>query len=288
MKKSSPKGRIIKAPFVDESCLNRFCLLDIETYEEIIKEKEEREEEEAERSAVREDTGEAKDKETEPVVPEEVLEEEKKKAYEEGFKKGYDEGFAKGIEKGKKEGFEKGYAEGLSKGVEEGKRQGFEQGFSQGRKEGFVEGKSEGRRLIEERYKSILENAEKHLGELERLKKAFEERIRSVEEILVDSIILAVKKLFFVIPERDMVLGMVRECVERLSEDQKAKIRLNPKDYKLVEGHIDVPSFVEVVPDESIRRGGCVVELETGSVETSLKERLEEFEEIVLKKLNGE
>ncbi len=286
MKKSSPKGRIIKAPFVDETCLNRFCLLDIEAYEEAVREKQ-GEREEAEDVAVRED---AKGLEEEPdlIIPTEVLEEEKKKAYEEGFKKGYGEGLAKGIEEGKREGFEKGYAEGLEKGIEEGKNRGFEEGFSQGKKEGFAEGKGEGRRIVEERYKNIIENAQRQLEELERLKNTFEEKIKSVEEILVDSVILTVKKLFFVIPERDIVLGMIRECIERLSEDQKAKIRLNPKDYSLIKGHLDVPSFVEVVPDDGVRRGGCVVELETGSVETSLRERLEEFEEIVLKKLNGE
>ncbi len=291
MRRSLPKKKVIKAPDVDDACIDRFSLVEIEDYRERVEEEGEAEPEEQQEEVQLPEEPSRGDE-----GDEEKLKEELESARREGFEKGYREG----LERGKKEGYEEGYGsgyeegfargkeEGYREGREEGKREGYKEGFSLGKKEGFEEGKREGRDLVEKRYGDILSRAQEQVSALVALRERFEEKLRAAEDELVSSVLLMVRKLVFITPPEEMVRNMVRECLDRLVEEQSAKLRLNPKDYTLVSDKLEFPSHVEVVQDASVPRGSCVVEMETGSVETSLSERIRDLEEIVLKKLNGE
>ncbi len=284
MKRSSRKvKKIIKSHEADEKVIGGFCLISIE--DELPEEKE----------SVEEEVEETVEEKSEPLFDEEEIrrrvEEELAKVKDKAYSEGYRRGYSEGLSKGKKEGFDKGYGEGYEQGKEEGKKEGFQagyqEGYEKGTRKGFEEGKRAGREAIQKRYDAIVGRAEENISSLSELVRQFEQRLSEIEDLLVDIVVTAMQKLFFYVPEEEMIRNTVKEMLSRIEEGLKAKIYLNPKDKDLVEGSLDLPAVVELVADSSLKRGSCVAEMETGSLETSLKERLKDFEEIVLKRING-
>ena len=273
MKKSSRSRRIIKADEIDEGRLGKFCLISVLDEQQSDSEKISEEEVKEVSESVKESSKIKLD-----------LEEEVKRKLDQARKEGFEKGYKEGFEAGRKEGYEKGRQEGIN----QGRKEGFDKGFKDGFDRGFEEGKAEARRVIEERYNSILDRAAESIETLCDLQREFRERLRLIEDLAVSVVCTAMKKLFFVVPEEEVVANTVRELLDRVAEGQKVKLKLNPKDYDVIKERLSLPDTVSVATDSSLKRGACVVETTTGVIETSVEERLREFEELVLSKWRGE
>ncbi len=289
MKKSSRSGKIIKSHEVDDDRIGGFCLLTIDG--EVVKPSVEEEQEEETEQEKQSDQTEASKQAVSEQDLERIYQEARERGYREGYEKGFKQGRTEGLKKGYSEGFAKGKEEGFkagkSEGIEAGKEEGFELGKREGYSKGFEEGKAEARRIIEDRYRKILQEAQRSLNELSDLKKRFEDVLASSEDLLLEVVITAMQKLFFYIPPEKIVRETVRELIEKLSDNHKATLFINPRDAKFIED-LEIPPWLEVKEDGTLKRGACVIETEAGSIETSLCARLKEFQEMVLKRVNGE
>ncbi len=248
MKKSSPKKRILKNREVDELKLGSFCLIDIDGSFNV----------ETEQKKPFENTDDAGSVDI-------SLEKELKRAYDKGFDLGRREGFEKGKEEGFKVGYEKGYEEGRIKGLEEGRR------------EGFLEGKREGRNTILKRYNELIDSFNKLLSDLDAVKSKWRQDLYNSQDKIVDLVLLVLRKLIVAIPEKDKVKAVVEACLDKVVDMENVKLKINPKDWELIEEQVQLSPSVKLELDETLKRGDCVIETESGSVETKLEERVKEL-----------
>jgi flagellar biosynthesis/type III secretory pathway protein FliH len=104
------------------------------------------------------------------------------------------------------------------------------------------------------------------------LEHAHGEMLRGASESIVEIALAVARRLvgeeLALRPER--VREIVDEAIERVRRAKGARVRVHPEDaQQLVDLH------VHIVEDDSITRGGCLVESELGDVDARLEVRLE-------------
>lgn len=139
----------------------------------------------------------------------------------------------------------------------------------QARKAGFAAGEAEGKAQLAEK-----------LAELERKREQF---FSTVEPEVVRLCIAVAEKVIGQIATENptVVQQVVRQALERSLGD-RIIIRLNPEDHKVVidEGYefrdvLDRTKRIVFKEDDTIQKGGCVVETEVGTIDAQLETQLE-------------
>jgi flagellar assembly protein FliH len=186
---------------------------------------------------------------TEPPI---MCTKESAEAIKEVQQQGYTEGHAKGYT----EGHAKGYSEGMATGYEQGHRQGFDIGCREG----------------EEASARMLEITENFSQELQR---ADEQIAQDLLDLALD---IAKAMLKTSLPvRRDLLLGLVSEFIrESYGEQSSVQLHLNPADVDLVKGETSKPLADldwQIVANDKIERGGCLVETKTTQIDASLPTR---------------
>lgn len=92
----------------------------------------------------------------------------------------------------------------------------------------------------------------------------------------------------------EMILGVVHNALGHLVDKQKVTIRVNPADAKALRDKSDewaeaagAGSTVEIVEDVRIKRGGCLIEGESGSVEAQLDRQVEMIEKALVEAVHA-
>jgi len=93
--------------------------------------------------------------------------------------------------------------------------------------------------------------------------------------------------------ERDVVAAMVREAVARVKHDEAVLVRLHPQDCALLRGKVgdlrgdpegEEQHFkVELVADDKIALGGCMVETDGGLLDARLETQMERLRAALLR-----
>lgn len=134
---------------------------------------------------------------------------------------------------------------------------------------GYAEGESKGLAKVTEK-----------LLELERLRERFYEGVEP--EVIKLAMSIAEKVIGKLAAEnQDMIKIVVRQALERTLGD-RIVIRLNPEDHRamMAEGcdfreSLDRTKRLTFREDESISRGGCIVESEVGTIDAQLELQLD-------------
>ena len=166
---------------------------------------------------------------------------------------------ASNIERAKKEAYAKGYSEGIKEGTED-----------------------ERKRLFQ-----AAEALANSMKELDRLRK---EILESNEEKILNLVFSVTEKVIHreVTTSRDIVYDVMKSAIKQVIDKEGIKVRLNPEDYRYIlemnPGIID--SFddirnMSVVEDNSIRRGGVVIETSSGEVDARLDQQLHEVRKAI-------
>ena len=161
--------------------------------------------------------------------------------------------------------------EGLKNRVSQIERDAYEKGFSQGQKDGFALGK----KRLEESAKRL----EAVINSLSGLKMRLYRE--SEEEILRLAIEIAKKIVHRELTvDTDAVLRTIRKATDFLNERTSIRILLNPADMDKVEEAVPQLKVekkiesVELVPDPSVSRGGCILETGFGTVNATIEDQL--------------
>ncbi len=90
---------------------------------------------------------------------------------------------------------------------------------------------------------------------------------------------LALRALY---DDGDTLAGVIGAAIDRAANDAKLKIRINPEDEELLAGEWKTITGgrrgnleIELVPDEEITRGGCMIEAGGGRVDATVEHRLD-------------
>jgi flagellar assembly protein FliH len=105
---------------------------------------------------------------------------------------------------------------------------------------------------------------------------------RTLEQQLVELALAVAARVVAREVERDpgLVVGVVRDTLAELQDATVVRVRVHPEDHALVEPHWESlrqqrgSEQGQLVADEHVRRGGCVVETAIGRVDGQLDTRL--------------
>jgi flagellar assembly protein FliH len=155
-------------------------------------------------------------------------------------------------------------------------REAFAKGYAQGERAGLEAGAK--------RTEAMLRRVAQTIEELAGLRQTI---VRETERQMVQLALLLARKVVTreLAMDPDLVAAMAHVAVARLGESTPATIRLNPEDYAVVtagRGPGWAGAQVQVVPDASVARGGCLVESEFGLVDGTLDAQFAELTRALL------
>ena len=178
-----------------------------------------------------------------------------------------------GISGGKKEraGNNSIHAE-LAAKSEKAEKETYAKGFSEGLRAG-AEG--ERRRLSE-----AMEALANSMRELDRLKNGC---LEGHEEKILNLVFSVTEKVINreIATSRDVVHGVLKSAIKQVLDKDGITIRLNPEDYRymmeinpgIIDGFDEIRNM-SIVEDNSIRRGGVVIDTSSGEVDARLDQQL--------------
>jgi len=159
----------------------------------------------------------------------------------------------------------------------------------EGRQAGLEEGRLAGREEVDQAAERLLALVQ----ELDRLRA---ETLAEVEEEVVGLVVLAASKIAAREIKTDprLVVNLIKEAVEGLSRPVRLKIRVNPQDLELVEDYkarlkVERPELqrIELAADAEVPFGGCLVESESETIESTLESRLASLDQVMEQALKG-
>lgn len=156
-------------------------------------------------------------------------------------------------------------------------RDAFAKGYAQGERAGTEAGAA--------RAEAMLRRLAETLDELQRLRG---DLVRRTERDVVELALAIARKILHreAALDRDLLLAMARVALDRLSDATAASIRLHPDDYATAmagRGPVAAsPHGVQILADPSVRRGGCVVRSDVGSVDVGMAAQLDEITRTLL------
>ena len=166
----------------------------------------------------------------------------------------------------------------------------FEQDIEVRRREAIEQGRAEG-------YRAGVEEAQALLGEriadwdrlLGGVRQAAGETIGGLEEASVAIVFEALLKMIGrAATDKEAIKGMVRQVLAQAKDSRAVIIKVAPRDYALIKDSkgdlIDSDSTsIEVVADDRIEFGGCLIETETGSLDGRLQIQIQRMYETLMR-----
>ena len=155
-------------------------------------------------------------------------------------------------------------------------REAFTKGYAQGERAGLEAGGK--------RAEAMLRRLAQTLEELTGLR---DNMVRQTERELVQLSVAIARKVLQreVTVDPELTAALAHIALERLGGAAPATVRLHPDDYANVTAGQVVPlggRQVEILPDPSVSRGGCLVESEFGFINASVDAQVDEIARAVL------
>ncbi len=148
---------------------------------------------------------------------------------------------------------------------------------------GYADGKAEGLKAAEEQCRGYLER----LAELARSATIDrDEMVRSAEQDLAALALEIASKVLRreVAADPSVVLTMVESALEKVGGTDSVRILVHPEDAELVRerwsdlrGAVAFGANWEVIGDERVDRGGCIIETKSGMVDSRIEAQLAEI-----------
>jgi len=145
---------------------------------------------------------------------------------------------------------------------------------------GYAQGERAGAEASASRSEVMLQRLAQTLDDLQGLRS---DLVRRTERQVVELSLAIARKVLQreVSLDHDLLLAMARVALDRLADMATASIRLHPDDYASVmlgRGPSPVTTDgVQIVADAAVRRGGCVVQSEFGSVDIGVATQIDEL-----------
>ncbi len=150
---------------------------------------------------------------------------------------------------------------------------------------GYAQGERAGNEAAASRAEVMLRRLAQTLDELQSLRT---DLIRRTEREVVELSLAIARRVLQreVSLDHELMLAMARVALDRLADVATASIRLHPEDFNVTvaaRGSSAVASHgVQIVADAAVRRGGCVVQSEFGSVDVGITAQIDELTHALL------
>lgn len=168
----------------------------------------------------------------------------------------------------------------------------FEERLTAEFKAGFDEGRRQTEKHLRGEMEKQLAETQTQLHELLANIPSALERFRSSAEKHVVKLALAIAERIVkreVAMDNELVVRQIGEAVKRIVGIERMKIRVNPKDETLVRNYrtrilasTDAVRELAIEADETIARGGCIIESDSGNVDALIATQFERVETALL------
>ena len=181
--------------------------------------------------------------------------------------------------------------------LEEARQEGHKQGYDAGYNEGVEQGRIDGENAVRNEMKdAILQANSKAEKTIQDAKIQTQEYFIKAEDDVVKVVMMAIEKIipqhFLDVPE--VILPVVRDAINHVRDQKEIKVHVEPDSYDLIlmaRGEFqsmltDGAAILEVISDESLRPGDCLIETPNGGVDARLSTQIEMMKDAVKKVLN--
>lgn len=208
---------------------------------------------------------------------------ESAKLYEQSKKNG----FAEGLQQGMTEGKQQGFSEGKEQGFSEGKAAGFDAGKKAGYMEGFMQGEQTVRREMDSAVQQAAEEAANIIAEANR--QAQLTILSTEKQILNLAVAIAEKILAYELDTNSQaVVSIVKKALDKVRDQTQITIRINPADFAIViaakhefEAILQREQSVEFSADQTVSRGGCVIDSAFGSIDAQKETQMQAIRALI-------
>ncbi len=167
---------------------------------------------------------------------------------------------------------------------EEYKEKGYQAGYTAGYQEGYKKGEEEAKAIIEE-AKTIKEEI---IKEKQRMYK-------EAENDIVNVILHAVEKIVgkYVGEDKDIILNLIKKGMENYNAFDKVTVRVSEEDYEhciknkdKILKDIEFLDDVNILKDLSLKKGDCVIETNSGVINSGVSTQLKALKNLFVGVLN--
>jgi len=160
-----------------------------------------------------------------------------------------------------------------------------EQAFEEGKAAGIAESQEAARAIIEEIESKMKTEVQERLAE--QIKQELIDRekyFKSLEEDFYQTIIFIVKKVLAAEINSNpyLIINTIKQAISHISQRDGIKIRVSPDNYEYVSSNIyafnhhhDGTYKVEIIADEHIKTGGCLISTKSTIVDAQIEKRVE-------------
>ena len=147
--------------------------------------------------------------------------------------------------------------------------------------EGFIKGEAAGTESERNRLRNTFDTFDKTISELRELK---ENLCIDIEKGAVKLALAIAEKVVYheVSVNKETLLGVLKGALEKVIDQEKIKIRINKLDLQFINesgcqisGLTDKLKDVIIEGDDTITRGGCVIETGFGSIDARIESQLQ-------------
>lgn len=164
--------------------------------------------------------------------------------------------------------------------------QAHEEGYQAGHEKGFSEGYEEGEKAANDDLKEIIANANaKAEKTIQDARNATADYFVRAEDDVARILMMAIEKVLpqhFIDVPKD-ILPVLREAINHVRDQKEIKVHVEPNSYDLVlvaRGEFqsmltDGTAVLEIVSDDALKPGDCVIETPNGGVDARLSTQIE-------------
>ncbi|WP_413783239.1 FliH/SctL family protein [Caldanaerobacter subterraneus] len=161
---------------------------------------------------------------------------------------------------------------------------GYEEGYSAGYEEGYKKGEEKAQALIEE-AKALKEEI------LEEKKRLYKE----AESDMINVILEAVEKIVgkHVEEDKDLILSLIKKGMENYNAFDKVTVRVSEEDYEhcvknkdKILKDVEFLDEINIVKDLSLRKGDCIIETNSGVINSGVTTQLKTLKSLFAGVLN--
>ena len=176
----------------------------------------------------------------------------------------------------------------IEKAKADARKKGHDEGFKEGKKKGHEEGVKAVKKEMADALQDANEKAEQTL---QKAKEATADYFVRAEQDIAKIVLMAIEKIlpqhFLDVPQ--VILPVVRETIKKVRDQKEIKIHVAPEYYDIVlmakpefqAMLTDGTAVLEIVSDEALGEGDCVVETPNGGVDARLLTQIELMKEAI-------
>ncbi len=160
------------------------------------------------------------------------------------------------------------------------KKEAIKQGIEKGDRDGYEKESAEVKRLVE-RVQIILNSAIAKRDEI----------FVETEQQIIGLVLLIAKKVIKVITEnqKNVVINNVVQALRKVKSRGEVSIKVNLADIELTSEHkkdfvemVEGVKSIRILEDNTVDRGGCIIETDFGSIDARITSQLREIEDNIL------